>query len=241
MHKPITIQAIETRLFGKGESLEAFLREHLQGYALENAILAVTSKLISVAEQRYVAKGSISKDALVRQEADQYLGAGGSKVPLTIKHGLLIPFAGIDESNSETGEYLLFPEDPYKSVSKISVALKAAFGLKNFGVILTDSWPMPLRKGVIGVGLSHWGFRANKTFVGQPDLFGRPLDMTSVDVLDALAGMAVFAMGEAAERKPLAVIQGADVEFTESSSINEIAIDPDLDLYAPLLKRAIES
>jgi coenzyme F420-0:L-glutamate ligase/coenzyme F420-1:gamma-L-glutamate ligase len=75
--------------------------------------------------------------------------------------------------------------------------------------------------------------------VGRPDVFGRTLKYTSVDVVDSLAAMAVFAMGEAEDCSPLAVISGAKLEFTNSTSKDEIAISLEEDLYYPLLKTAL--
>ena len=168
-------------------------------------------------------------------KADHYLCEGGFGAELTIKHGILIPSAGIDESNSESGDYILFPERPFESAQAIHQFLKKTFGVKNLGVILTDSHSMPLRRGVTGISLAHWGFKATTSLVGQADIFKKPLKFTHVDVADSLAVMAVFVMGEADDCTPLAVISDAKVEFSESSLESEIRIEPENDLYYPLL------
>lgn len=233
---PLSILPIQTSLYSPSENLSTFLVRHLQRHSLENKILAITSKIVSLAEGRTVSKTKISKEDLIRQEADLYLGPGNHGIELTITQGLLIPSAGIDESNSADGDYILFPQDPYASAKKIWESLTQQFQLKNLGIIITDSHSMPLRKGVTGIGLSHWGFKAVRSLVGQSDLYQKPLKFTSVDILDALATAAVFTMGEADDRCPLALIDGAKVEFTNSSSWEEIGIRPEDDLYAPLLK-----
>jgi F420-0:gamma-glutamyl ligase len=156
-------------------------------------------------------------------------------VSLTIKHGILIPSAGIDESNSEEGAYILFPEDPYASAEILGSALRTRFGIRRLGIIITDSHTQPLRKGVTGIGLSHWGFRATKNYVGRKDLFGREIKMTHVNALDALAVAAVYAMGETDEQRPIAVLEGTEVEFTDATSVDEIRIPVEEDLYGHLL------
>jgi F420-0:gamma-glutamyl ligase len=236
-NKPISIQAIATAVFKRDEDLGAYLISHLKDLNLEGKVLAVTSKIVSLAEGRLVPQAEISKQDLVRREADRYLGVGGYGVDLTIKHGLLIPAAGIDESNSENGDFILYPENPYASAEAVWRTLRDAFGLKNFGVVLTDSHVLPLRLGVTGIGLSHWGFKATRSLVNKPDLFDRPLKFTYVDVIDSLAAMAVFAMGESNDQTPVALISGAALEFSDSSSAAEISIEPENDLYWPLLKK----
>lgn len=232
----LSAEAIPTKIFKPGDDLGAFLIEHLRHEKLEGRVLAITSKIVSLAENRLVANTGQSKLDLIKQEADTYLCAGGHGSHLTIKHGILIPSAGIDESNSEDGAYILFPEDPYESARQIWSRLRDELALTNFGVIVTDSHTMPLRRGVTGIGLAHWGFRATRSLVSHPDLFGRLLKFTHVDVLDALASAAVFTMGEADDGTPLALVDAPALEFTTQSSAIEIAIEVETDLYAPLLQ-----
>lgn len=237
MTNKLSIQPIQTALYKPPETLEAFLESSLKNHSLEGCVLAITSKIVSLAEGRTLPKSRVTdKETLIRQEADHYLVAGNYGIELTITQGLLIPTAGIDESNSQNGDYILYPRDPYTSAHKIWSFLKQRFRLKNFGVIVTDSHSMPLRLGVTGIGLSHWGFKALRSLIGQEDLFKKPLKFTKVDVLDALAVAAVYTMGEANDRCPLALIEGANVEFTETSSWSEIGVAPEDDLYFPLLK-----
>ncbi|RYG66695.1 cation:proton antiporter, partial [bacterium] len=79
----------------------------------------------------------------------------------------------------------------------IGAFLRKEFSLKNLGVVLTDSHSSPLRLGVTGLSLAHWGIRGTQSLVGAPDIFGKELKFTSVNVVDSLATMAVFTMGEA--------------------------------------------
>jgi dihydrofolate synthase / folylpolyglutamate synthase len=240
MDKGVRAFSIQTPIFHAGDDLNSYLAQNLK-VSLEGKVLAITSKLVSLAENRLVAKSAISKKDLVKSEADHYLCEGGYGAELTIKHGFLFASAGIDESNSETDSYILLPKDPYKSAEQIYLFLKNKFALNNFGVILTDSHSMPFRRGVTGIALAHWGFKATKSLIGQKDLFDQELKFTHVDVADSLASMAVFTMGEAADASPLAIVEGAEVEFQKKSSSSEIQISPKDDLYAPLFKAFLKN
>ena len=227
--------AIPTEIFRRREDLFHFLEKYLTPFSLEGKIIAITSKIVSLAEDRVVSRSKFSKKELVEKEADHYLCPGGFGCEITIKHGILIPSSGIDESNSESGDYILYPEKPYESAQAIWRFLKENFNLTCVGVIITDSHSTPLRRGVTGISLAHWGLRPTKSLVGKPDLFQKNLKFTHVNVVDSLASLAVFTMGEANEGSPLALISGAQVEFTETSSEQEIRIEPENDIYAPLL------
>lgn len=230
------VASFRTGIFSPGEDLAAFILASIpRERAVEGMVLAVTSKIVSLAENAVVPRSDVEKSALIRREADAFLGETLYGVALTIKHGILIPSAGIDESNSVNGDFILFPKDPYASARRLHAALREAWGVRDLGILITDSHTQPLRRGVTGIGLAHWGFRATRNLVGTSDLFGREMKMTHVNVLDALAVAAVYAMGEVAERRPLALLYGSGAEFTETSSADEIAIPREEDLYGSLL------
>lgn len=228
--------AIKTPIFQIGENLETFLATHLEDQLFEGAIVAITSKIISLAEGQLVPKSEISKRDLIRKESDHFICETPHGVSLTIKAGLLIPSAGIDESNSPNGDYILYPENPFLSAQRIHDFLKLKFQIKNLGILLTDSHTHALRKGVTGISLAHWGFKATRSMVGEADLFGRAIQMTSVNLVDALSVTAVLLMGEVAETCPLAILNYPGLVYTNHSSAEEIAIPLEEDLYGPLLK-----
>lgn len=210
----------------------------------ENSILAITSKIVSICGGRvFPIKGS-NKDELVREEADLYLPKEENKygIYLTVKNNLLVPTAGIDESNG-AGYYILWPRDPQKTANEIRKYLTRRFNLKKVGVIITDSKTTPLRWGTSGVAIAHSGFRALKNYIGTKDLFGRKLKMTKASIIDGLAAAAVFEMGEGREQTPLAVISDIPrVEFVSrnptSQELKDLEINIEDDLYGSILKRA---
>lgn len=203
----------------------------------EGCILAITSKIVSLSEGQLVGSLDVDRKKLIQKEADQVLGEVGHNHTITLKHGLMIPGAGIDSSNSKDESFILYPKDPWKSAERLGRFLRGHFGLKNLGVILTDSHSVPLRRGVVGISLAHWGFQGISDCIGQPDLFGRPLKFTKKNMVDGLAGIAVMLMGEGNESQPLALISGAPVNFIEGADREELLVNPENDLYLALLTK----
>ncbi len=206
-----------------------------------NSIVAITSKIISICEGRIVKIDGTDKDALIKKEAEYFLPRERNKqgVMLTIKNNLVIPTAGIDESNSN-GYYVLWPKDAQKSANDIRAYLKSKFN-KNIGVIITDSKSSLLRWGTTGVGLAHSGFDALNSYIDKPDIFGRKLKVTKANILDSLAAAAVTVMGEGNEQTPIAVIE--DVPFVKfrdrnptDAELKELYLPMQDDIFAPLLE-----
>lgn len=207
----------------------------------ENSVIAVTSKIIAICEGRLIPTEKSNKDELVRQESDYFLPKESNQynVYLTIKDNMLVATAGIDESNSN-GNYILWPQNPQESANKIRVYLKKKFQLKNVGVIITDSKSTMLRWGITGAAIAHSGFAALNNKIGTPDIFGEKLEITQVNVSDALSSAAVLEMGEANEQTPLAVI--TDIPYVNFQDRNpneeELSVlhyDMKKDMYEKLL------
>lgn len=219
------------------------LDRHLHGMK-ERSILAITSKIVSICEGRVVKIGTKDKDELVRLEADYYIPQKESryKVALTIKNGLMLPSAGIDESNTG-GYFVLYPKNPQKTANTVRQYLKKRFGLNYVGVIITDSKTSPLRWGTTGVAIGYSGFVPLNDYIGKKDLFGRKLKVTKASVVDGLAVSAVVVMGEGREQTPLAVISDTPfVKFKKNDpsqkELEDLKISLADDLYAPILTRA---
>lgn len=235
------VTAIKTHKITKDDKdVFAILDKYLPELT-EKSVIAVTSKILSIIEGRVVKIGQVSKDELVTQEAELYLPPDPKyHFSLTIKNSLLIPSAGIDESNGN-GYYVLWPKDPQKLANDIREDLVQKFKIKHVGVIITDSKTTPLRWGVTGAAIAYSGFLPLNDQVGIPDVFGRVMQATKVNVMDGLAASAVVVMGESNEQTPLAVIE--DVPFVQfvdrnptEEELKELKIAIVDDLYAPLLK-----
>ena len=233
------VRSISTKVYRLGEDFKSFLIENIKDCLKEKEILAITSKIVSLSENRIVSKKDTDKKELIYKEADTYLGEIGYGCHLTIKQGLLVPSAGVDESNAEKDNYILYPLNPFLSVKKIYHFIKQELGLKEFGILLTDSYTLPLRRGVIGLALAYYGFRGVENKIGEEDLFGRKLKMTQVNLADALAAAAVYTMGEGGERRPLAIVK-APVKFVILSDNSELRMPLKEDLYSPLLQKSLK-
>ena len=227
---------IKTDIFQQGEDFHQFLLNAVKGKLSNGDVLSVSTKVVSINEGRIVSKSEISKKDLVEKESDQFLGEIGYNIFLTIKDGLLIPSAGIDESNAGDGQYLLFPEKPFDSAKAIWAYLKKELQLDQLGVILVDSHTTPLRRGTSGIALSYWGFEAVRDYRGTPDLDGKPLEYTFLNLVDSLAATANLSMGEGNECTPLVITKGVELNFVDEVDPTEIQIPIKEDLYYPFLK-----
>lgn len=228
------IQAIKTKIFLPRGNLLAFLAKYLPKIS-ERSILVVTSKIVALSEGRFVVKtDEAAKERIIRQESALVIPT--KYVYLTIKDGMVMANAGVDESNGD-GRIILLPQDSYKAAIKIRNFFKKKYRLKNFGVIITDSRCLPLRAGIVGVALGYAGFKGLKKYQNQPDIFGRPFEYSRVDVADSLAAAAVLCMGEGREKQPLALISGAPVEYASKTDKNELKIDIREDIYGPLFRK----
>lgn len=228
------VTPIKTNIFRENESLRDFIIEYIKKVP-ERSIIVVTSKIVALSEGRTVINsGPEVKERLIRTEADAVIQA--EYAHLTLTDGMLMASAGIDASNAD-GKYILLPKDSYKAARTLRTELKKAYGIKNLGILITDSRTFPLRAGVIGVATGFAGFKGLRDYRGKKDIFDRPLQFSRTNVADCLAAAAVLEMGEAAEHHPLAMIREATVEFTDRPTRkNEITIPIENDLYTPLLK-----
>ena len=242
----LSVQAIQTSVFRPGDSLSDFIVSAVDSKLIhESMVLAITSKIVSLAENRLVPRDSISKSDLIDREAEINLGPIGYGSILTIKEGLMIASAGVDESNSEDGSFIIYPRDPFESARKIYEELRQRWKLEKLGIVLTDSKTSPLRLGVTGVSLSYWGFCGLQSKVGHRDLFDQPLVMTKVNLADGLAAAATLVMGEADESSPLAVLSGFDLDFQTNQDATqlrqELRVDIQDDLYQPFFQPFLQT
>jgi F420-0:gamma-glutamyl ligase len=240
----MNVQAIKTRLVHAGEILlDDLLSESIKTLP-EKSVVAVSSKVVALCENRVVPLDAATRDELIARESQMYLDPKLSLFGhhFTIASNTLVASAGIDQSNSD-GNWVLWPRDLFASVNQARVFLKQHFDVKHVGVIITDGVSYPLRRGASGVALSWSGFQALKNSIGQPDLFGRTFAYEVQSVLSGLAASANLVMGEADQQTPLAVISDIDfVEFTgrapTQAEIKEAIVPLEEDLYYPFWRLA---
>ncbi|MBQ7202243.1 coenzyme F420-0:L-glutamate ligase [Candidatus Saccharibacteria bacterium] len=203
-------------------------------------IIFISSKVLGISEGRCFKVSDYDKTELIKNEVDRYLpyvnNTGDFHVNLTVNQNILIPSGGIDESNAN-GYYVLWPKNPDETCRRIRKNLMERTGVKNLGVIATDSHTTPLRWGVTGIAIGLAGVEPLEDIRGKEDLFGREMHITQIDRIDPLTSMAVAIMGESSEATPIVILRGyQDIEFKEDASMKDFKIDPDFDLYSPLIK-----
>lgn len=227
------IRPIKTKIFEAGDNLLDFLEQYFLDIQAQS-VLVVASKIVALSQGRAVpmVDGS-AKERLIQEESQ--LTIPTEQVYLTIKDGLFMANAGIDESNADN-KMVLLPSDSFQSAELIRNYFQNKYQLKELGVIITDSHCLPLRAGVIAVALGYAGFVGLKDYSGQSDLFGRPFKFSKVDIADSLATAAALCMGEGDESQPLAIISGAPIEYCDKTDKNELIMLAQNDMYRPLLE-----
>jgi len=117
--------------------------------------------------------------------------------------------AGVDQSNIEDEMVILLPPDPMKAADEVRDALKKITG-KTIGVIITDTCGRAFRRGQTGNAIGWSGMPAIRDFRGDTDLFGHVLKITEEAVVDEIAGIANFVMGESNNGVPAVVVRGCE-------------------------------
>jgi coenzyme F420-0:L-glutamate ligase/coenzyme F420-1:gamma-L-glutamate ligase len=132
---------------------------------------------------------------------------------LIVEHrsGCIMANAGVDQSNVTPGAgqepVLLLPIDADAAAQALCATLSAHFG-KRLGVVVSDSFGRPWRRGTVGVALGAAGIPALKDLRGKPDLHGRPLQFTETGFADEIAAAASLLMGQADEGHPVVLVSG---------------------------------
>jgi coenzyme F420-0:L-glutamate ligase / coenzyme F420-1:gamma-L-glutamate ligase len=232
---------------GPGTDLAQLLAGALRAAALAlraDDVLVVAQKIVSKAEARLVALSSVVPGAralelagvtgkdprlieLILSESTAVVRAAPDVLIVRHRLGFVMANAGIDRSNlahgNAAGEVLLLPLDPDGSAAALRAALAARTGAAP-GVIISDSFGRPWRRGVVNIALGAAGIPALLDRRGERDRAGRPLEVTEVALADALAAAAGLVMGEAAEGIPAVLIRGCT--FTASEKPAQSLIRP---------------
>jgi coenzyme F420-0:L-glutamate ligase / coenzyme F420-1:gamma-L-glutamate ligase len=194
----------------------------------EGDVLVVAQKIVSKAEGRYVEIATVqpSERAIaLAAELDKdprFVEVVLSESKRVVRHrpgllivehrlGFVMANAGIDHSNIDGGarseRVLLLPVDPDGSAHALRQYLFGAFGV-GLGVIISDSFGRPWRKGTVGVAIGAAGLPALVDLRGHPDLFGRELLVTETGFADEIAAAAGLLMGQADEAVPMVLVRG---------------------------------
>ena len=99
----------------------------------------------------------------------------------------------------------MLPLDPDGSAQAIRAALTRR---ADVGVVISDSFGRPWRRGTAGVAIGSAGIPSVIDLRGQPDLFGRKLEVSIIGFADEIAAAASLLQGQAAEAQPVVVVRG---------------------------------
>ena len=215
-----------------GDVIVDACRAEPNGPLLDNDVLVVTQKIVSKAEGRLIEidpDDPLSHKALVESEAVRIVRRRGDLIITETTHGFVCANSGIDLSNVQRGQAALLPIDSDRSARRIRDIVKAKLGV-NVGVIISDTFGRPWRKGLTDVAIGVAGIAGVLDLRGTPDALGRTMQVTEVAIADELASAAELVMGKS-NGVPVGIVRGADPEWFRESSMDEIVRPPAEDLF----------
>lgn len=196
-------------------------------------LLVIGQKIVSKAEGRLVRLSEITPSAIA-----QSLAAGLARDPRLVEiilresrrvvrmdrgilvtethHGWVCANAGVDQSNVDVDTVALLPEDSDRSARELREAIRKRGGL-DVAVLITDTFGRPWREGLTNVAIGLSGFVPLRSYLGELDSAGRPLQATIIAVADELAGAAEPVMGKL-DRIPVAIVRGLTLTAGEEGS-----------------------
>ena len=215
---------------GRGADLAGLICEATA--LCDGDVVVVTQKVVSKAEGAVEADDAddpLSHKSIVERESVRVLRRRGDLVISETRHGFVCANAGVDLSNVERGTAALLPEDSDRSARRIRDGIRARAGVR-VGVVVSDTFGRPWRRGVTDVAIGSAGIRPVVDLRGTRDAYGRELQVTEVAVADEVAAAAELVMGKATG-VPVAVVRGLDpsVHTDEPASVSRDLLRPPTD------------
>jgi coenzyme F420-0:L-glutamate ligase / coenzyme F420-1:gamma-L-glutamate ligase len=200
----------------------------------ENDVVIITHKIISKAEGRTtdlrnIVPSEVSKKIssntgkdprlveLIISESNEIVKIERDIIITETKHGFVCANAGIDTSNvgKLSDHVLLLPDDPDESARSIRNDLNAKTGV-NVGIIISDTFGRPFRKGQVNIAIGVAGIDPIKSYIGKRDMYGKILRVTEIAIADEITSAAELVMGKSS-RVPVSIVRGYDFSFNDSS------------------------
>lgn len=210
-----------------GDDLAAQIAARVQTLH-ERDVVVIAQKVVSKSEGRMVDLATVTPGAeavalaeevgkdprlveVVLSESSRVVRSRPNLMIMQHRLGFVMANAGIDHSNvapvDGVDRVLLLPVDPDGSAAALRARLEAHFGV-SLGVIISDSFGRPWRRGTAGVAIGASGLPSLIDLRGQPDLFGRTLEVSIVGFADEIAAAASLLQGQAREAQPVVVVRG---------------------------------
>jgi len=200
----------------------------------ENDVVIITHKIISKAEGRTtdlrnIVPSEVSKKIssntgkdprlveLIISQSNEIVKIERDIIITETKHGFVCANAGIDTSNvgKLSDHVLLLPDDPDESARNIRNDLNAKTGV-NVGIIISDTFGRPFRKGQVNIAIGVAGIDPIKSYIGKRDMYGNILRVTEIAIADEITSAAELVMGKSS-RVPVSIVRGYNFSFNDSS------------------------
>jgi coenzyme F420-0:L-glutamate ligase/coenzyme F420-1:gamma-L-glutamate ligase len=209
-------------------------------------VVVISQKIVSKAEGRLLRLAEVTPSAVAAA-----LAAGLGRDPRLVEvilresrrvvrmdrgilvtetpHGWVCANAGVDQSNVDTDMVALLPVDPDRSARVLAERFRDAAG-GDVAVIIADTFGRPWREGLTNVAIGVAGMAPLRSYLGERDPAGRPLQATILAIADELASAAEPVMGKL-DRIPAAIIRGLAVAPDDGSGSKALLRDPARDLF----------
>jgi coenzyme F420-0:L-glutamate ligase / coenzyme F420-1:gamma-L-glutamate ligase len=207
-------------------------------------LLVISQKIVSKSEGRLLRLGDVTPSPVALSLASG-LGRDPRLVEVILRqsrrvvrmdrgvlvtethHGWVCANAGVDQSNVDAETVALLPEDPDRSARGLRDAWRAAGA--EVGVIIADTFGRPWREGLTNVAIGVAGLAPLRSYLGERDPAGRPLQATILALADELASAAEPVMGKL-DRIPAAIVRVLRLAAGEEGS-KPLLRDPARDLF----------
>jgi coenzyme F420-0:L-glutamate ligase / coenzyme F420-1:gamma-L-glutamate ligase len=221
----------------KGDNIVDLILKSIKdknGSLQENDIVVITHKIISKAEGRTTDLRNIvpseeskkissntGKDPrlveLIISQSNEIVKIERDIIITETKHGFVCANAGIDTSNvgKLSDHVLLLPDDPDESARNIRKDINARTGV-NVGIIISDTFGRPFRKGQVNIAIGVAGIDPIKSYIGKRDMYGNILRVTEIAIADEITSAAELVMGKSSH-VPVSIVRGYDFSFNDSS------------------------
>ena len=214
-----------------GDNLAALVAAGLMRGEIQSRagdVLVLAQKIISKAEGRSVDLATVTPSAravalaaevgkdprlveLILSESVRVVRSRPNVLIVEHRLGFVMANAGIDQSNvgptDGVERALLLPVDPDGSAEALRARLAESCGV-SLAVVIIDSFGRAWRRGTVGVAIGAAGLPALLDLRGNPDLFGRALQVSISGFADEIAAAASLVMGQGDEAQPAVLVRG---------------------------------
>jgi coenzyme F420-0:L-glutamate ligase/coenzyme F420-1:gamma-L-glutamate ligase len=208
-------------------------------------LLVIGQKIVSKAEGRLVRLADVEPSSIAEAMASG-LGRDPRLVEVILResrrvvrmdkgvlvtethHGWVCANAGVDQSNVDADTVALLPEDPDRSARRLREQLRHLTGAE-VAIVIADTFGRPWREGLTNVAIGVAGLASLRSYLGERDPAGRPLQATILAIADELASAAELVMGKL-DRIPVAIVRGVAWTASEEGS-KPLLRDPSRDLF----------